>query len=68
MKISTKGRYALRLMLDLAMNDQGNPVRVREIAGEAGHLGQVSGADYFHSDEGGLCEKHTRTAGRIPSQ
>ncbi len=36
MKISTKGRYALRLMLDLAMNDQGNPVRVREIAGRQG--------------------------------
>ena len=36
MKISTKGRYALRLMLDLAMNDQGNPVRVREIVGRQG--------------------------------
>ncbi|MDE6607198.1 MAG: Rrf2 family transcriptional regulator [Lachnospiraceae bacterium] len=33
MKISTKGRYALRLMLDLAMNDKEEPVRVREIAG-----------------------------------
>ena len=32
MKISTKGRYALRLMLDLAMNDKEEPVRVREIA------------------------------------
>lgn len=33
MKISTKGRYALRLMLDLALNDKEEPVRVREIAG-----------------------------------
>lgn len=32
MKISTKGRYALRLMLDLALNDAGKPVRIREIA------------------------------------
>ncbi|MBO4396273.1 MAG: RrF2 family transcriptional regulator [Eubacterium sp.] len=32
MKISTKGRYALRLMLDLAMSDSGKPVRIREIA------------------------------------
>ena len=32
MKISTKGRYALRLMIDIAMNDNGEPVRVRTIA------------------------------------
>lgn len=32
MKISTKGRYALRLMLDLALNNTGEPVRIREIA------------------------------------
>lgn len=32
MKISTKGRYALRLMLDLAMNESGQPVSIKEIA------------------------------------
>lgn len=32
MKISTKGRYALRLMLDLAIHDTGEPVRIRDIA------------------------------------
>ena len=33
MRISTKGRYALRLMLDIAMNDaEGKPVRVKDIA------------------------------------
>ena len=32
MKISTKGRYALRLMLDLAMHDNGTPVRIKDIA------------------------------------
>lgn len=32
MKISTKGRYALRLMIDLAMNDTGNPIRIKEVA------------------------------------
>ena len=32
MKISTKGRYALRLMLDLAMNSGGELVRIRTIA------------------------------------
>lgn len=32
MKISTKGRYALRLMLDIALNDAKTPVRVKDIA------------------------------------
>jgi Rrf2 family protein len=31
-KISTKGRYALRLMLDLALNNTGEPVRIKDIA------------------------------------
>ena len=32
MKISTKGRYALRMMLDLAINDTGNYIKIKEIA------------------------------------
>lgn len=36
MKISTKGRYALRLMLDLALNDSGKPIRIKEIAKRQG--------------------------------
>lgn len=32
MKISTKGRYALRLMMELAMSDSDRPVRIREIS------------------------------------
>lgn len=32
MKVSTKGRYALRLMLDIAMHDTGEAVRIRDIA------------------------------------
>lgn len=32
MKISTKGRYALRLMLDLALQNTGAPVSLGEIA------------------------------------
>jgi len=32
LKISTKGRYAVRVMLDLALNDTGEYVKVREIA------------------------------------
>ncbi len=32
MKVSTKGRYALRLMIDIAMNDVGEPVRIKDIS------------------------------------
>ena len=32
MKISTKGRYALRLMLDLASHNTGQPVSLKDIA------------------------------------
>ena len=32
MRISTKGRYALRIMLDLAQNDDQGPVALREIS------------------------------------
>ena len=32
MKISTRGRYALRLMIDLAMNQEGDPVRIKDVA------------------------------------
>lgn len=33
MKISTKGRYALRIMIDLAMHVDKGPIRVKDIAG-----------------------------------
>ncbi len=36
MKISTKGRYALRLMLDLAMHNTGEPVSLKDIAKRQG--------------------------------
>ena len=32
MKISTKGRYALRLMLDLAINNTGEFITIKSIA------------------------------------
>lgn len=36
MKISTKGRYALRLMLDLAVHDDGSCIPLKEIAARQG--------------------------------
>jgi Rrf2 family protein len=32
MKISTKGRYAIRLMMDIAVNDAVEPVRLKDTA------------------------------------
>lgn len=32
MKVSTKGRYAVRFLLDLALHDQSKPVSLKEIA------------------------------------
>ncbi len=32
MKISTKGRYALRLMIDIALHGTDEPVRVKDVA------------------------------------
>ena len=32
MKISTKGRYALRLMLDMAIHGNGELVRIKDVA------------------------------------
>lgn len=32
MKISTKGRYAVRVMMDLALNDTGECIKVKQIA------------------------------------
>lgn len=36
MRISTKGRYALRLMLDLALQNGGEPVSIKDIAKRQG--------------------------------
>ena len=36
MKISTRGRYALRMMLDLSMHRTGEMVRIKEIADRQG--------------------------------
>lgn len=36
MKVSTKGRYALRLMIDIAVNSNDRPVSIKEIARRQG--------------------------------
>ncbi|MDF2538185.1 MAG: transcriptional regulator, BadM/Rrf2 family [Herbinix sp.] len=60
MKISTKGRYALRLMLDLALNNTGEYISIKSIASRQEisekYLEQIisllSRADYVKSIRG----------------
>ena len=60
MKISTKGRYALRTMIDLAMNDTGENISIKAIAARQGistkYLEQIistlNKAGYVKSDRG----------------
>ena len=46
MKISTKGRYALRLMMDLAENNTGSPISLKDVSilNKAGYVRSVRGA------------------------
>ena len=64
MKISTKGRYALRLMLDLATEGNGKPVSIKDIAGRQ-DISEKSGADHFQPEPGRLCEERPRFPGRL---
>lgn len=60
MKISTRGRYALRLMVDIAVNSAAKPVSIKEIAGRQGisdkYLEQIisvlNGAGFVRSVRG----------------
>ena len=60
MRVSTKGRYALRLMLDIARHSGGGYVPLRDIAGRQGIsmkyleqiVSQLCKAGYLHSVRG----------------
>ena len=60
MKISTKGRYALRTMIDLAMNNTGENISIKAIAERQGistkYLEQIisilNKAGYVKSERG----------------
>ena len=52
MRISTKGRYAIKLMLDLATNDNGEPIRLKDVARRQEISEEISGADHFRAEQG----------------
>ena len=65
MKISTKGRYALRLMLDLAYNHTGSFIPIKNYLPAAGYFRQISGTDHYPAEPRRTCQKRPRRPGRL---
>lgn len=66
MRISTKGRYALRLMLDIAMNDaEGKPVRVKDIAKRQEVSGKYLSRLFPVLTKAWIFKKYSWAAGRV---
>jgi Rrf2 family protein len=66
MKISTRTRYGLRAMADLASNYRGSPIQVREIAERQGISGRYLEHIMLALKKAGLGE-HKRCRRRLPS-
>ena len=49
MKISTKGRYALRLLIDLAQHNDSGFITLKDIAAQTKHLQKIFGTNRSHS-------------------
>ena len=67
MKISTKGRYALRLMLDLAVNAKDERVSVKSIAARQEISDKYLEQIITSLSPRRLCGKRTGRTGRISS-
>ena len=61
MMVSTKGRYALRVMIDLAEHDDGRFIPLKEIAARQGISGKISGE---HRQAVGPQRRSVRDAGQ----
>lgn len=66
MKVSTKGRYALRTMLDLAMHDRGALIPLKDISAQAGNYGEISGTGDDASEQSRICAECARSRRRLP--
>lgn len=65
MKISTKGRYALRLMIDVAIHQNEGYVAPAGCGTAAGNLCQISGADCRNAQQGRNASQRAGTSGRV---
>ena len=67
MKISTKGRYALRVMIDIAIHSNGRCVSIKEIAGRQ-EISEKYLEQIFHRAQPiGIVAQHARRAGGLYS-
>lgn len=67
MKLSTKGRYGLRAVIDLALTSENEAVSISSIAARQSLLGKLSGAAHGQTPQGRHRQKHPGRPGRIPS-
>ena len=67
MRISTKGRYALRLMLDLALNNTGEPISLKDIARRQEISDKYLEQIISVLNKAKLCKEHSWCTGRIHS-
>ena len=63
MKISTKGRYALRMLLDLAEHQSEGYIALKDIAARQ----DISGTDHPDPEQIRFPARKPRISGRIPS-
>ncbi len=66
MKISTKGRYGIRLMLSLALHYDKGTLALKSIAREQ-DIPKISGTDHQSTDKIRSSKKLPRCAGRLHS-
>ena len=65
MMVSTKGRYALRVMLDLAMQKQEEYVSLNDCTA-AEDFDEISGIDCRYAQQGGTSAEQKRERRRLP--
>ena len=65
MMISTKGRYALRVMLDLAQQEEDGYISLKSISGRQGI--SVKYMEMIVYSEIARCKKPARQRGRVPT-
>ena len=61
MKISTKGRYAVRLMYDLAMHHTGDWIALKDISRRTGDICKIFGTDRKTVKYQGIFKEFART-------
>ena len=66
MKFSTKSRYALRLMAELARYAPGTTVSLKEISERQNLSLKISGTDRHPAGAGGAGQERAGQSGRLP--